>query len=343
MFIYLFLFGLASILYFKNPYSRGGVIFLIFIVSSILIAGFRDMIGGYDIYIYSYYFEIPLGNYNLLDFFEKGFVLYYRILRIFNDDRTFMIFMSSLIILGIYCYYLKKLSIYFYFSIFIFFCKFYLMSFVYIRQGLAMIFCLIAVYHLINKKRILMISFAVAAFFIHKSSIIFLPFIFVSTISLSYIQIVFLGLTLVFLSLSPLGNFLVENVGQSVGSEKVVQYSSQSGLVNVFYFIEGILVLGLALVYRNEFYKNLKSKIIINGLLFYGFIILFSTTNATFVRLSWYYFIFVCLGLPLIYVYTKKPTLKGAFRNAVFVYYSALFFRLLILYDGGDFMPYKSL
>ena len=45
----------------------------------------------------------------------------------------------------------------------------------------------------------------------------------------------------------------------------------------------------------------------------------------------------------MIYTIIKEQQLKSLFRNLVFVYYALVFFRLLIVYDDGDFMPYKSI
>ena len=340
MFIYICLFLLASILYFYNPTKRTPLPF-IFLVFMILVAGLRDMIGGYDIYIYSQLFEIEEIKY-AKEAFESGFVAYYQFLRRFSTDRAFMIFISSLILLSFYFYFFKKYSVWLHFSLFIFFCKFFLMSFVYIRQGMAMVLCIIALHFLFKKKIIVALGIVLVSIFFHKSAAIFLPFVFISNIKFSYIQIFLLGLVITGIGISPLGSVLIGEIGNSIQNEKIINYVKNSSGVNVFYVIEGILILILALNYRSIFYSSGSKNITIyNGILFYGFIILFSVTNGTFVRLSWYYFIFICLGIPIMIINSNK--MRMYFRNIVFVYYTALFFRLLVLYDGGDFMPYKSI
>ena len=72
-------------------------------------------------------------------------------------------------------------------------------------------------------------------------------------------------------------------------------------------------------------------------------IIIFSITNATFIRFGWYYFSFLCLGFPLVFRFIESINLKKLFRNTIFVYYSLVFFRLMLSFDGGDFYPYKSI
>jgi hypothetical protein len=66
-------------------------------------------------------------------------------------------------------------------------------------------------------------------------------------------------------------------------------------------------------------------------------------TNATFIRFSWYYLIFVVLALPYMYAFINDQKNKQTFKLLVFFYFALLFFRLLISYDGGDLLPYKSI
>jgi len=120
-------------------------------------------------------------------------------------------------------------------------------------------------------------------------------------------------------------------------------YALKSGGINYFYVIEGLLLVILALKFRHKFYLNRKNIIYFNGILLYGLIIIFSITNATFIRFGWYYFSFLCLGFPLVFRFISHLNLKKLFRNAIFVYYSLVFFRLLLTFDGGDFYPYKSI
>jgi hypothetical protein len=342
MYIYIILLTLASILYYSRN-NKNNMLFIVFLILAIGIAGFRDMIGGYDVYIYSEIYESLDKIKNLYITFEPGFVLYYKALRVFNEDRYFMFFVSSCIVLGFYIYYLKKISVFFYFSLFIFFCKFYLMSFVYLRQGLAMVLVFSSLYFLLKHKKKWAILLAIAAIFTHKSAIVFLPFIFVCNLKFSYLQITFIIAVIALLSFSPLGTILLSNAGDALNEEKITAYANKTGSVNIFYIIEGFIILVLAFFFRDKFYANKNTIIYYNGILFYGLIIIFGITNATFVRLAWYYFMFICLGLPYIYYFIDFKNIKQLFRNMVFVYYALIFIRLMIVFDGGDFMPYKSI
>lgn len=340
MLVYITLYILIIILFFSTNKGKNNSFIFLIAVLCICTAGLRDMIGGFDVYIYSELYEQD----NLIHtamLFEPGFVLYYQVLKLINTDRHFMLFISSLLMLGLYGYFLKKMSIAVEISLFIFFCKFYLMSFVYIRQGLAMILVIAALYYYLKNKKLFYISLAILAVFFHKSAIIFLPFLVFGKLKFSNFQI-FLGfLVLGILSFTGLGSILFTEIGNVSGEQKIGNYASMSGIINIFYAIEGFIIVVLSFLYRNRFYNtSIFSISIFNGFLFYGFILILGITNATFVRLSWYYFMFICLGLPYFVVLTNQKTV---FKNLILIYYSALFFRLMILFDGGDFMPYKSI
>lgn len=333
---------MASVLYYSKS-KNANFVFTAFVILTICVACFRDMIGGFDVYVYGQTYETPILQLSNLQIFEPGFVVFYSILQFISADRAFMFFVTSIIILGGHFYFFKKLSIWPYFSIFIFFCKFYLMSFVYLRQGIAMVLVLWAVSYLVKKKYLLTLLISILAFFFHKSVVIFIPFIFLAYYRFSYLQIILLALLLFVLSLSGLGSDVILEISQSSENEKLTKYALKSGTINYFYAIEGLLILILALKFKHKFYLNKKNIIYFNGILIYGLIIIFSITNATFIRFGWYYFSFLCLGFPLVFRFISHLNLKKLFRNAIFVYYSLVFFRLLLTFDGGDFYPYKSI
>lgn len=341
MFVYLFIFFLVTVLYWQDSNRSYTALFTITTFIMIAVAGLRDMIGGYDVYIYAEIFEVSSEAYQYIDF-DPLFLLYYRILKIFSDNRVFMFFISAAITIGGYFWFFKKNSPWLYFSVFLFFAKLFLMTFVYVRQFVAMLVILVAIHFLIKKKYLIPIVLTGVAFFFHKSSVILLPFIFLAHFRFSNLQILLLAMVITGLSLSGLGNLLTAEVATSVGSEKLEMYANKSSSINLFYVIEGFLVIVISLLFRSDFYKKEETVIYFNGLLFYGFIILLALSTGTFVRLAWYYFVFICLGLPYIYLFINQLNFKRLFKAFVFVYYSLIFFRLLIVYDNGDFMPYKS-
>lgn len=343
MLVYLLLYIAFSILYFKKKQEpRLG--FYIFFGFAILVAGFRDMIGGFDVYIYSEVFEkTTLTEFAQRGIFEPGFIGYFWILKQVNESREWMLLVSSILVLVGHFYAFKKLSPLLYISIFIYFAKFYLMSFVYIRQGMAMMIAWFAFIYLSKQKYKWVWLLSLGAVFMHKSAIIVLPFLLIAHRKLSLLQILSIAIFTLGISLTPAGDFLFDSAVQSIGNERLEMYNEKTSGVNLFYLIEGILVLALVLNFKTRFYAEKSTRWILNGLLFYGLIILLSLGNATFIRFAWYFFIFVVLGLPYILLFMKDIKLFKLMRLIIFVYYTAVFFRLLLVYDGGDFIPYKSI
>jgi hypothetical protein len=308
----------------------------------ILVAGFRDMIGGFDVYIYGEVFEYPPIRILLFQHFEIGFRAFFWLLRLVVDTRESMFLIFSVLVLGIHSYQVKKLSPLVGLSLFIYFAKFYLMSFIYLRQGFAMGVVWFAVPLLIEHKYIKALFFIGLAFFLHKSSIVFLPFFIICNYKFTNVQIVLLTLLLFIVVLSPLGTWFTSQLGDISGDSKLAKYAKLNSGVNIFYLIEIVLFGSVILKFKHLFYNN-GNVVILNGFLMYTWVILFGLTNATFIRLAWYYFIFSPLALAYLVFYLKGNVKKMLGTSLFYVYYALIFFRLLIAYDGGDLMPYKSI
>lgn len=342
---YLFIFFLASILFFR-AYRKVDFLIYFFVFVSIMMAGLRDMIGGFDVYIYAEVYEVLRGKYLFIyNPFEKGFLVYYYILQYIETSREFLFFATALVMTLLHFYTIKKLSPNVGMSLFIYFCKFFLFSFVYIRQGLAMGILWLCLSFLIQRKYWYVLPFIVLTFFFHIFSIAFAPFLLAAHWKFKQEQLALIAFTILFISVTPLGIFLTSFVAESADSEKLSIYTNKSGGINFFYLIEGGLGILLSILFQKYFYKNQRETVIFNGFFMYSVMILAGLTNATFIRFSWYYFIFVVIALPYIYYYYKLENIqfKSIFKILLFLYYSLVFFRLLIVYDGGDFMPYKTI
>lgn len=340
---YVIIFLFASVLYFQKNGEKAGFGYYAFLTLLILISGFRDMIGGYDVYVYSEIYESSYEFLAVYNLFEPGFRLYYLFLRIFSDDRQFMLFMTSLIMMSLMFYNLKKNSPIVYFSVFVLFCKFYLMSFVYLRQGIAMGVIWLSIPFIFEKKYIKFSLIILLAFFLHKSSIIFMPMYFIAHIKLKNINLFVIAVIAFIISLTPLSTLLLENLAESVDDSKVSIYISKSGGINFFYLFEALVLIILLLKFKAKFYETKWGTLMMNGFFTYIIISVIALTNASFVRFTWYYFIFLAVFLAYIYTFIEDKKSKNAFKLIVFLYFGLLYFRLLFLFDDGDFMPYKTI
>ena len=340
---YILLFINVTFLYFSPNRRVPKLGFYVFLSLLILIAGFRDMIGGYDVYIYAQVYELGYEFITSYSPFEKGFSWYYIVLNIFNDSREFMFFITALFMFLLHFYTIKKYSPILYFSAFVFFCKFFLMSFVYLRQGLAMGLVWLSIPLLLNKKYVKFLVIVVIAFYFHRSAILFLPLLFIAQRKVNPYQLFLITTGTFIVSLSPLGPLILNYLIGGFGDDRIMHYTTTYSAANLFYLMEAGLLSYFALKFQKDFYQEKRTTLIFNGFVLYILIIIISLTNATFIRLSWVYFIFVVLALPYLYHFIKDAKLKRTFKILVFVYYSLVFFRLLLVFDGGDFLPYKSI
>lgn len=339
---YLLIFLLAFIIYWqKNQNNKP--LYYFFMACCILFVGSRDMIGGFDVYIYGEVFEaysIP----KLLSFpyFEKGYLIYNALLRQIVSDRYYFFFITAIITIAAHFGAIRKLSPLLFFSLFIYFCKFFLMSFVYVRQFLAMGIIWWALVLLIDKKRVVPILMMVCAYFFHKSSVLFFPMIFLLNVKFTRNQMILLIFGVFAIFLSPIGNFLLAFLAESSENSKLSYYTDKTSGINFLYVIEGLLLSYVAYIYKNVFYRNPKTTVIFNGFLIYIIITIVAITNPTYARFSWYFFIFIILGLPHVYLYISNLKEKSTFRLIVFLYFAILLVRMLFVWDNGDLIPYKA-
>ena len=341
--IYIFLYAFSAILFLRSKNPPNKWVFAVYIACLVAVAGFRDMIGGFDVYIYGEVYEMPEVSLFLFPHFEWGFKIYFFILRQINERREFMFIISSFIFLVGHSYTVKKWSPVAYFSLFIYFSKFFLLSFVYIRQGIAMAIAWYSIVFLLKEQRWRFALFLVIIFFFHKSALIFAPMLLMSSWKFSNWQLTTLGMLVVVVSVSPLGKILISLIADESGNAKMMKYAGKTSSVNFFYLIETSLLILLALVYRKDFYKNKESTLIYNGFICYIFVILIGLTNASLIRLGWYYYVFMAIALGYITTFIKDIPKRTIYKACVFVYFSFIFFRQLLTLTAGDLTPYKSI
>lgn len=134
----------------------------------------RWELGG-DWGTYSTIFETSKNG--LYPYIESGFGFLNYEIRQITDNYTVCLFVESLIIFNCFYFIFRKLSINPLISLIAFFAlnRGYI---TYVRQDIAISFCMITIYALFNGKRLLAVLFLLLAFSIHKASIIVLPFFF---------------------------------------------------------------------------------------------------------------------------------------------------------------------
>jgi hypothetical protein len=341
---YALVFALIFFLALRNkPYPQKTWYYFVISVFT-LFAGFRDMIGGYDVYIYAAVYEATKEFILGYDAFDYGYRLLYLFLRLFSEDRHFMFFMVGMLYYVVQAYVIKKHSPLFYLSLFIIFCKFYLMSFVYLRQELAMVVCWLSIPYILDRKYIKFFGLMAVAFLFHKSALLFLPLYFIAPIKFPKLGILLISVVTLFLSLTPLSDFLLEQlISDTEALARVEKYYANSTGVNPFYLIEAGILIFILLYYKSYFYSSKHKTLIANGFFLYILVTLFSVKNGAFIRFNWYYLFFIAVGLTYPILATKGLKTKGLIKFGILLYFSLLFFRSLTSWDAGDLMPYKTI
>ncbi|MRI62407.1 EpsG family protein [Ornithobacterium rhinotracheale] len=312
--------------------------------SMIFMCGFRDMIGGFDVYIYSEVYEVLKGDF-LFTYkaFEKGFLVYYWILQKVSYSREFMLFATTFVIFGGMALILKKLSPIYSVSLFMFFSKFFMFTFTYIRQETAMLVVATSLLFFLSNIRYKYIwgtILILLAGTIHRSALVFLVIPIIRDRKLSQIQYIFFSLILLVIVASPLGNLLLSSIAESADNEKLNIYMEKENNFNFLYLIEGGTLLFLISNYRKHFQSSFDN-FIINGTFAYTLITLISITNASLLRLTWYFYIFIILFIPTLII--KVPKIKNLALIILISYFALLFFRYILTYGPGEFYPYKSI
>lgn len=307
-----------------------------------LIVGIRDMIGGYDVYVYGEFFDNfvqdQITAYFLL--FEPGYVIYNGIVKTFTQNRYIFFFVTSLITYFLFYKNITKYASCVYFSLFILYCKLFLMSFVYVRQCMAMGIVWLSIPYAIEKERMKFIFFILLGVSFHVSAVIFSLIYLVARKRLSNITILSIALLSLFLGLTSFVKIFLSFASDVFYIPKTLSSADVNG-VNYFYLLESSLLLIGLLLKKNRLYNDSKiSLAMTNVSLLYVYISFITLREPTALRCIWYFLIACICIIPKLCIYTHR--VSAHILLCLIIYLTTSFFRMLFVWDGGDFIPYKS-
>ena len=346
MFIYiLLLLVIAGFSIFANVNKSIGprvIVISTFIVAITLVSGFRDMIGGYDIYIYASYFDrvTIMGNYHDYEF---GYYLFNLLIKTLGADRYTFFFLVSLIITFGTFFCVAKYSRYSYLAILILFSKFFLMSFVYLRQGISMAIAWLAIKFALNRQffRFSFVIFLATLF--HKSALLFFIIYFLTDRTISNRNISVLFVISLLLGLTPFVSIVSSFIGETTNSTKLMKYGANNFNVNYLYILEAIFfVIPIFIINKNKI-NTRKDILFFNICIIYICLLLLTVKDGTAYRYSWVFLIGLTITVPKIISLLENKKIAYLFQTAFILYICLLFVRLLLLWDGGDLLPYKTI
>jgi len=327
----------------KKKYLAYWVVFIT------LISGLRDMLGGYDSYIYAEVFDstsdqldagIPIYKTTaiLLNPTELGFGYFNVAIACITANRyIFLLIISILVFYSLY-HHITRYSRYPLLAFFILWCLWYFFSFTYLRQVMAACICWYAVPYAINRKPWQFFAIVTLAFSFHNSAALFYFVYFIAHKQFTRNQIIQYSLISLLIGLTPVGSIIFQVIGTNINENKAGSVINHSNTANINYIIEAILFLSIFLYQYKNIAKDKKSICMFNIALLFIFTLIFFVRFSDGGRMSWYFLI----GISCI---TAQLSMKGVnsffVKIMVVIIVSLLYFRILFGW-GGLLSPYKT-
>ncbi len=341
---------LPSARQYKVSFQYKAVYFML-VLAVVLMTGFRDMIGGYDIYIYSQFFEdVPAidslfpwsaGAPSVYLHFEPGYLVLNSVVKFFCTDVYFYFFTVALLTYFLIGKAFRRYP-FFVFAFFLFFAKFFIVGFVYTRQFIAMGIVWWSLRFLEENRKNVFLIFLLLATTIHYSAFVVFPTYFVANRQFpgKFLGVVFL--VALILGVSPFIKWTMDLVNNFLMLDKLEGYAeAEQSSFHIPYFIETSLVVAGILCYHKKIYADKRYVLLLNMLILYSVFSYLTLRDAGVVRFIWYYFIGYAVLVPvMLFRFVRYKELILLF---VLAYFSFVYFRNVIVRDDGNFIPYKAI
>ena len=314
-----------------------------------LICGLRDMLGGYDCYIYGEIFDATANDirrgYPILKtcaftivYQEYAYSLINWLIAHVTYNRYIFFLIISIIVFSSFYYHIQKLCKYPFISFFVLICLLYFFSFTYLRQILAVCTAWFAIPFAIDRKPVLFFSIMALAFLFHNSAILFVVIYFVINIKLTKLQITYIFIICFITGLSPLGSFIMSTLGTEINAVKADSETRYNGGARFEYFIESVFFIYLIFSQYEKLLRDKINNVMLNiAILFCAFLLMFIRFSDGG-RMSWYFMIGVISVVPQVCVANSKDNKA---KIASYVVLSLLYLR--IVFGWGILLsPYKT-
>lgn len=356
MLIYILLFITVALPAFlispQNQEKRKNIItFYAVVVCATLTCGLRDMLGGYDSYIYGDIFDSTAEQLrNGLDYSlttawienknEEGYGLYNILIGYITRNRYIYFLITAIIYYIALTRHIIKYCRFPYLCFFFFFCLYYFFTFTYLRQILATIIVWFSIPYAIRRKPIHFFIIVTLAAIFHNSAVLFSFFYFISNKQFSQTQLYKIYALSLLIGFTSIGTFLMNTIGVAINEQKAelsANAAEQQG-VRIDYIIEAVFF--IYLIHRS-YYRLPNDKVSLamkNIFLSFIFVLLFFVRFSDGGRLSWYFVIgpaWACSELWQIYRHAIK------FRMLIFGILSILYFRIINAW-GVLLTPYQT-
>lgn len=317
-------------------------------------AGIRMVGLDYDTYEQHFIDTASLTNFLWFDkSIELGYTFIISLFKTFSDSFHLFLTLFTMATLILAIIFFKKYSPYVLLSFFMFFSySFFPQIMGQMRQPIAILVTfLITIPLLLKKKKLLALIFTVIiAFLLHKSIFFFIPFIFISDMTLNKKQIfIFLGisftlylfsylLTNVLLSIIPGGFYLSEALNAYL-TDKAMAAAFSMGMIERL----GMITIMFYLSFKYDIYKTDNILRLFINMYFIGVCLYFSfiATSAEFAsRGTQIYSYGLFIVMPLLIKYVR---LRDKYLLLTIILAWGIYLSLSILDDSSEYFPYKSI
>ncbi|MFW1957334.1 EpsG family protein [Acinetobacter guillouiae] len=331
------LLSVLFIVFFENKYLRRKAIILPLIIL-VLLPSLRSNLVGTDSRTYTLAYDYKYNPYyhGFDPSVEYGYQLLDAFILHFSYNYFWLFFFTSIFVVTLYMTTIKKLSINYYYSVFIYI-SFGIYTFFFngLRQGLAMSICFFCLPYLIEKRFVSYFIFVFIASLFHISALVMLPMYFLvnSKFRLEYkVMVCFL---ISMLASQILIGYLAEGNNRY---EHYTQEAEKSGgyITLLFYTLIGIFVFALGKKYRSIDIKfNKFEQIFLCGLALVLPIALLGTDPSGPQRVLYYFVSTIIFLVP--YILNR---FGSSYVNILFIIFSLIYF-LLITMRFSNLYPYQ--
>ena len=349
-----YLIAYLSILYivFRSQYNstrRINSLLVVWIIYIELICGLRDMLGGYDSYIYGEVFDntsdgidrgLPFFSLAALDFnpTEPGYAIYNIVLGYVTANRYIFLFITSIVIFTCLYYHIRRYCKYPEFSFFILFCMWYFFTFTYLRQVLAACIAWFAIPYAIERKPMKFFLIVALAATFHNSAVLLGLLYFIANKRFTKKQILTYIVLSLLVGLTPVGTVLFGIMGGAMNEEKVAGALAHVNTGRIEYVLEAGFFFALIYYKYNDIAKDKLSTCMLNVALLFMFVLTFFVRFTDGGRMSWFFLIGIA---SIVGQVSQNGANIRSLRFIIITGLSALYIRILIGW-GVYLTPYKT-
>ena len=314
-----------------------------------LICGLRDMLGGYDNYIYGEIFDLtaldlrrgipfPLVAAFRWQHSEVLYAVWTTMVAHVTTNRYFFFLITAVTFYALLFRHLTKYSQYPFIALFIILCLFYFFTFTYLRQILAVAIAWFAIPYAVDRKPFFFFPIVVLATLIHSSAVMFGLVYFFANMQLTKNQYVYTFIATFIIGLTPIGTFLVSFFGENINEAKAAETIKYSGSARIDYVLEA----GFFLWFYLRNYKKVGDghySICMQNIAF-----LFMLTLLMFVRfenggrLTWVFMIGIACWVAECIANTERNDIS---KTVMYIVMTLLYLRIVFAW-GNMLTPYKT-